>query len=72
MLDEWYVVLSHGRRLMLSKLGARAIQKAVLRGTLAVHVCAGRTPKGPFLPIGLIPELKLPDDVEAPLASVTH
>ncbi len=62
--DEWYVVLSHGRRLMLSKLGTRSIQKAIIRGTLPIHVCAGRTPKGPFLPIGLIPELKLPEESE--------
>ncbi|HVJ81501.1 MAG TPA: hypothetical protein VNC50_10565, partial [Planctomycetia bacterium] len=56
--EVWYVVWSKDMRLTLVETTAASIRKHLGSGKLQVHVTASRSPKGPFLPLGMIPEFK--------------
>jgi serine/threonine-protein kinase len=53
----WFILLSRGMQLTLVQATSASIRKALAKGKLAVHVCASQDRGGPFVPIGLIPQL---------------
>jgi serine/threonine protein kinase len=55
--DTWYLVLAKKRTLTLVQSSAAAIVRAIVKGKLQINVCASRSQKGPFVPIGMISEL---------------
>ena len=55
--DRWYLVLAKGRALTLVQASTGSIIRAILKGKLQINVCASRSEKGPFIPIGMISEL---------------
>jgi len=57
VVDRWYLVLAKKRTLTLVETSAAAIARAIVKGKIQVNVCASRSTKGPFVPIGMIPEL---------------
>jgi eukaryotic-like serine/threonine-protein kinase len=63
-VDRWHLVLAKGRTLTLVQASAPSIIRAILKGKLQVNVCASRSERGPFIPIGMIPDIMklLPPD----------
>jgi serine/threonine protein kinase len=55
--DRWFLVLAKGRALTLVQSSSASIVRAILKGKLQINVCASRSEKGPFIPIGMISEL---------------
>jgi serine/threonine protein kinase len=56
--DLWFLVLSKERELVVVQATAASIHRAIDKGKLQVHICAGRSAKGPFIPLGMIPEFR--------------
>jgi serine/threonine protein kinase len=53
----WYLVLSRNRELVVVQATTASIRRALDKGKLQVHVCVGKAAQGPFVPIGIVPEL---------------
>jgi eukaryotic-like serine/threonine-protein kinase len=56
-VDRWYLVLAKGRALTLVQASGAAVVRAIVKGKLQVNVCVSRSESGPFVPIGMVPQL---------------